>query len=294
MALRLEGSLVALVTPFVNDKVDAAKIRELVDWQIKNGTTGIVACGTTAEAPTLTEAEQDLIVETILDAAKGRVPVIVGTGSNNTRHVVERTQRAAKLGAQGALVVSPYYNKPTQEGLFQHFREVAKNTDLPIVVYNIQGRTGVNIETKTLARLAEACKNIVAVKEASGNLTQMSEVAVALGPNFAMLCGDDALTLPCMSVGGKGVISTIANIVPRQMADLARAALEGDYARALTLHQTLLPMAKVCFVETNPGPIKEAMAMAGMIQPELRLPMVRPDIGNKEKLREVLQSFKLV
>ncbi len=289
-----QGSFVALVTPFRNGQVDEAKLRELVDFHVANGTDGLVPCGTTGESPTLSHEEHKRVVAAVVEAARGRIPVVAGTGSNSTAEAVDFTRHAEQAGASAALVVNPYYNKPTQEGLYRHFRTVAEATSLPILVYNIQSRTAVNVETATLARLVRDCRNIAGVKEASGNLDQMSQVVAACGPGFSVLSGDDNLTLPLMAVGGHGVISVIANIVPRDTADMVHAALDGDFKRARELHYRLLPLARAAFLETNPIPIKEAMAMAGMLEPEFRLPMCRMGETNRETLRGILRQYALV
>ena len=289
-----QGSFVALVTPFRNGGVDEAKLRELVEFHVTNGTDGVIPCGTTGESPTLSHDEHKRVVEVVVDAARKRVPVIAGTGSNSTAEAIELTRHAERAGASGALVVNPYYNKPTQEGLYRHFRAVAESVTIPIIAYNIQSRTAVNVETATMARLARDCRNIVGVKEASGSLDQMSQVIAACGPTFAVLSGDDNITLPLMAIGGHGVISVIANIVPRETADLVHAALEGDFKRARDLHYRLFPLARAAFLETNPIPIKEAMAMAGMLEPEFRLPMCRMSDANRETLRGILRQYALV
>ena len=294
MSQGMQGSIVALVTPFRNGKVDEPKLRELVEFHVKQGTDGIVACGTTGEDPGLTPEEHERVVETIIATAAGRIFVIVGTGSNSTAHTIDLTGHAQRAGAQAALVVNPYYNKPTQEGLYRHFRAVAESTSLPVFVYNIQSRTAVNVETATLERLVRDCRNIIGVKEASGSLDQMSQVIAACGPDFIVLSGDDNITLPLMAVGGRGVISVIANIVPRDTADLVHAALDGDFKRARELHYKLYPLARAAFLETNPIPIKEAMAMAGMLEPEFRLPMCRMTDANRERLRAILKPYGLV
>ena len=288
------GSFVALVTPFRNGKVDEAKLRELVELHAANGTDGLVPCGTTGESPTLSHDEHKRVVEVVIDAARKRMKILAGTGSNSTSEAIELTRHAEKAGADGALVVNPYYNKPTQEGLYRHFRAVAESVALPIVVYNIQSRTAVNIETATMSRLVKDVKNINGVKEASGSLDQMSQVIAACGPAFSVLSGDDNLTLPLMAVGGHGVISVIANILPRETADMVHAALEGDIKRARELHYRLFPMARAAFLETNPIPIKEAMAMAGMLEPEFRLPMCRMSDANRETLRGIIRQYGLV
>jgi len=293
MKTTFQGSLVALVTPFRDGKVDEPKLRELVEFHIANGTDVLVPCGTTGESPTLSHDEHNRVVEIVIDAARGRVPVVAGTGSNSTAEAIALTAHAKKAGAAGALVVSPYYNKPTQEGLYRHFKAIAEAVDIPILVYNIQGRTAVNVETETMARLAKI-QNIVGVKEASGSLDQMTQVILACGPDFSVISGDDTLTLPLMAVGGRGVISVVANIVPRETADLTHAALEGDWKRARELSHRLFPLCRAMFIETNPIPVKEAMAMMGMIAPEFRLPLCRMADGNRERLRTVLQQFGLV
>jgi len=294
MKATFQGSIVAMVTPFKNGTIDEPKVKELVELHVKNGTDAIVPCGTTGESPTLSHDEHHRMVELTVAVAAGRIPVIAGTGSNSTTEAIGLTQHAERAGAKGALVVNPYYNKPTQEGLYRHFRAVAEATPLPILVYNIQGRTAVNIETDTMARLARDCQNIVGVKEASGSLDQMSQVILACGPDFSVLSGDDNITLPLLAIGGRGVISVIANIVPRETSEMVHAALDGDWKRARELHYKLFPLARAAFLETNPIPIKEAMAMAGMLEPEFRLPMCRMGDANRQKLRAILESYGLV
>ena len=288
------GSFVALVTPFKNGKVDEAKLRELVAMHVSSGTDGLVPCGTTGESPTLSHDEHKRVVEVVVDAAGRRIKVVAGTGSNSTAEAIDLTRHAERAGADGALVVNPYYNKPTQDGLYRHFRAIAESVAIPIVVYNIQSRTAVNIETPTLARLVRDVANIRGVKEASGSLDQMTQVVLACGPGFSVLSGDDNLTLPLMAVGGHGVISVIANILPKDTADMVHAALDNDWKRARELHHRLFPLARAAFLETNPIPIKEAMAMAGMIEPEFRLPMCRISDTNRETLRGVLRQYGLV
>jgi 4-hydroxy-tetrahydrodipicolinate synthase len=289
-----QGSIVALVTPFRGGKVDEATLRKLVEMHVAEGTDGIVPCGTTGESPTLSHEEHRRVVEIVIEAARGRVPIIAGTGSNATSEAIDLTRHAKQAGAAGALVVNPYYNKPTQEGLYRHFRAVAEAVDIPIVVYNIAGRTAVNIETDTMVRLVKDCRNIVGVKEASGSLDQMTQVILACGPDFIVLSGDDNLTLPLMSVGGRGVISVIANIVPRETAEMTHAALAGDWKLARELHWRLFPLARAAFLETNPIPVKEAMGMMGMLEPEFRLPMCPIGPANRERLRGVLVQHGLL
>ena len=288
MRRTFQGSLVAMVTPFHDGRIDEAKLRELVEFHVANGTDGLVPCGTTGESPTLTHEEHKRVVEIVIHQARGRIPVVAGTGSNSTAEAIGLTRHAAEAGAAGALLVTPYYNKPTQLGLFEHFRTIAQTVpDLPLIVYNIQGRTAVNLETETLARLAQI-PNIVGVKEASGSLDQMTAVILACGPDFTVLSGDDNLTLPLMSVGGRGVISVLGNFLAREVADVTHAALEGDWKRARDLHLKLFPICKAMFIETNPIPVKEAMAMLGMIRAEWRLPMCPMAPANREKLRQAL------
>jgi len=290
----IQGSIVAMVTPFRNGAVDEAKVRELVEWHVASGTDGIVPCGTTGESPTLTHDEHKRVVEIVVDAARGRIPIIAGTGSNSTAEAIDLTRHAKTAGARAALVVNPYYNRPTQEGLYRHFRAVAEAVDIPILVYNIQSRTAVNVETDTLQRLARDCPTIVGVKEASGSLDQMTQVILACGPDFSVVSGDDNLTLPLMSVGGRGVISVIANIVPRETAEMTHAALAGDWKLARELHLRLFPLCRAVFIETNPIPVKEAMAMMGMLEPEFRLPLCRMGDANRERLRAILTQHGLL
>jgi len=294
MSQTFQGSFVAMVTPFRNGKVDEAKLRELVAFHVTHGTDGLIPCGTTGESPTLNHDEHHRVVEIVIEAARGRIRVIAGTGSNSTAEAIDMPQHAERAGAAGALVVNPYYNKPTQEGLYRHFRAIAESVAIPVLLYNIQSRTAINVETDTLARLARDVKNIVGVKEASGSLDQMSQVIAACGPDFSVLSGDDNITLPLLAIGGSGVVSVIANIVPRETAELVHAALDGDWKRARELHYRLFPLARAAFLETNPIPIKEAMAMAGMLEPEFRLPMCRMSDANREKLRAILKPYGLI
>jgi 4-hydroxy-tetrahydrodipicolinate synthase len=294
MRRTFQGSLVALVTPFRNGAVDEAKLRELVEFHVRQGTDAIIPCGTTGESPTLSHDEHKRVVEIAIEAANGRVPVVAGTGSNSTAEAIDLTAHAKRAGATGALVVNPYYNRPTQEGLYRHFRAVAEAVDLPILVYNIASRTAVNVETDTMARLAKDCPNIVGVKEASGSLDQMTQVILACGPEFSVLSGDDNITLPLMAVGGRGVVSVVANFVPRETVEMTHAALAGDWKLARDLHLRLFPLCRAMFMETNPIPVKEAMAMMGMIEPEFRLPMCRMSEANRPRLRAILEQFGLL
>jgi 4-hydroxy-tetrahydrodipicolinate synthase len=289
-----QGSIVALVTPFRGGKVDEPTLKKLVEMHVAQGTDGIVPCGTTGESPTLSHDEHKRVVEIVIEAARGRLHVIAGTGSNATSEAIELTAHAKKAGATGALVVNPYYNKPTQEGLYRHFRAVAEAVDIPILAYNIAGRTAVNVETDTLVRIVKDCPNIVGVKEASGSLDQMTQVLLACGPDFTVLSGDDILTLPLMSVGGRGVISVIANFVPRETAEMTHAALAGDWKLARELHLKLFPLSRAAFMETNPIPVKEAMGMMGMLEPEFRLPMCPMGAANRERLKTILVQHGLI
>lgn len=288
------GSTVAIVTPFKNGQVDIPKFKELIEFQIKSGTQGIVPCGTTGESPTLTHEEHNLVVETCVATVKKRVPVIAGTGSNATAEAVALTQHAAKAGADGALVVTPYYNKPTQKGLYLHFKAVADSVKIPIILYNIESRTGRNIETDTVARLARDCKNIIGVKEASGNLQQMKDVRRACGEKFTLLSGDDALTLPVLEIGGVGVISVVANIIPKDVVALITAFIAGNKAKASEINDKMIPLIKAMFIETNPIPVKKAMELLGMCSSAMRLPLCDMEDANVEKLKMALQNYGLL
>lgn len=288
------GSIVAIVTPFKNGQVDIPKFKELIEFQIKSGTQGIVPCGTTGESPTLTHEEHNLVVETCVATVKKRVPVIAGTGSNATAEAVALTQHAAKAGADGALVVTPYYNKPTQKGLYLHFKAVADSVKIPVILYNIEGRTARNIETDTVARLARDCKNIVGVKEASGNLQQIKDVRRAGGDNFLVFSGDDALTLPVMEIGGVGVISVVANIIPKDVAALVTAFNSGNKSKASEINDKMIPLIKAIFIETNPIPVKKAMELLGMCSSEMRLPLCDMEDANIEKLKIALHNYGLL
>ena len=287
------GAIVAIVTPFKNGKVDEAALRKLVEFQIKNGTDGIVPCGTTGESSTLSHEEHDRVIEVVIDAAKKRVPVIAGTGSNSTAEAIRLTRHAYKAGADGALMVCPYYNRPTQEGLYQHYKAVAEAVPISIIVYNIPGRTGVNINPDTLARLAKI-KNIVGVKEASGSIKQMSDVIHLCGPKFDVLSGDDLFTLPLMAMGGHGVISVISNVAPADMAAMVDAFAAGDLKKARALHYKMTPLIDSLFVETNPTPVKAALAMMKKISYEVRLPLYKLSDANYEKLKKIVGSYGLM
>ncbi len=289
-----KGSIVAIVTPFKNGKIDEGKLRELIDFQIASGTAGIVPCGTTGESATLDVGEHEEVIRITIEHTKKRVPVIAGTGSNSTQEAIILTKDAEKSGADASLQVSPYYNRPTQKGLYEHFKAIAQSVKMPIILYNIAGRTGVNIEPDTIAKLAHDCKNIVAVKEASGSLDQMSRIKQLCPREFDLISGDDSLTLPVLSIGGTGVISVVANIVPQDVAGLVSAFLKGDLKKAQELHFKLLPLIKAVFLETNPIPIKTAMGLLGMSDPSLRLPMCPMSADNLEKLKQTLRDYGLL
>ena len=290
----LKGSIVAIVTPFKEGGIDEAKLKELVEFQIKNGTAGIVPCGTTGESPTLSTAEHERVIEICIKAAKKRVPIIAGTGSNSTEEAVSLTKHAADAGANAALIVSPYYNRPTQKGLYLHFKAIAASVDIPVILYNIAGRTAVNIEPATIAQLAKDCKNVIGVKEASGSLEQMSLVKHLCPDHFLLFSGDDALTLPILSIGGVGVISVVANIIPQAVVQLIDTFNKGDIKKAQALHYKLLPLIKAMFIETNPIPVKTAMGLMGMCSADLRLPLCPLSEENLAKLKKALKDFGLL
>jgi len=284
----------ALVTPFTRGgELDDAAVRRLGRRQIDAGVHFLCPCGTTGENPTLTDAERLRIVEILVDESGGRVPVLAGAGGYDTKEVIHTAREMARRGASGFLSVTPYYNKPTQEGLYQHYRAFAESTSLPIVVYNVPGRTGVNVEVATLARLAEI-PNIVGVKEASGNVSQMCEVCRAVPPDFIVLSGDDALTLPLMAVGGHGIVSVASNEIPAEMVRMVEAAERNDFAAARAYHARILPLMSINFVESNPQPVKSAMAAMGLLEEVYRLPMVAPTPESKARIAGVLKDLGLL
>ncbi len=288
-----KGSIVAIVTPFKEGRVDEDSFRDLIEFQIENGTSGIVPCGTTGESATLTVEEHGRVIDITVEAVKGRVPVIAGTGGNSTAEAIELTGHAKASGVDATLQVTPYYNKPTQEGLYQHFKAIAEAVSLPQILYNIPGRTGVNMLPETIARLADI-PEVVAVKEASGSLAQMAEVVQLAGEKITLLAGDDNVILPVLSLGGKGVISVIANMVPGQTADIIRTWEEGDINRARDLFYGLLPLCRAMFYETNPIPVKTSLALMGKIKGEFRLPMTPMLPENLERLKKALSEFGLI
>jgi len=288
-----KGSIVAIVTPFRNDAIDEEKLRELVEFQIASGTDGIVPCGTTGEASTLDYAEHDRVIEIVVQQVKGRVPVIAGTGSNSTTEAIEMTAHAKKIGADGALLVTPYYNKPSQEGLYRHYKAIADAVALPQVLYNVPGRTGVNLLPETVARLAEI-SNIVAIKEATGSLQQASEVLALCGDKLDLLSGDDFITFPMMACGAKGVISVVANIMPKEVAALVDAFRAGKMEEARQLHLKLLKISNAMFIETNPVPVKTAVALMGKASDEVRLPLAPMSDANRAKLAAIMKEYGLI
>ena len=288
------GSIAAIITPFKNNKVDEKRFEELIEFQIKNGTSGIVPCGTTGESATLSFAEHERVIEITIKQVNKRIPVIAGTGSNSTEEAIMLTRQAASAGADASLQVSPYYNRPTQKGLYEHFKAIANSVDIPIILYNIASRTGVNIEPETIARLAADCKNIVGVKEASGNLEQMARIKQLCPAHFDLISGDDGLTLPVLGIGGTGIISVAANIVPRDVVNMVAEFEKGNLKKAQHLHYKLLPLIKAIFIETNPIPVKTAMGLLGMCEPDLRLPLCSMAPENLEKLRKALKDYGLL
>lgn len=287
------GSIVALVTPFKDGKVDWESLEGLVEFHIKSGTHGIVPCGTTGESATLSHKEHHEVVKAVIKAVKKKVPVIAGTGSNSTEEAIELTRAAEADGADGALLISPYYNRPTQEGIYQHYKKVAAAVGIPLIVYNIPSRTGSKIEPETLARLSEI-KNIAGVKEATGSVDQAIDVLRLCKDRFAVYSGEDSLTFSLMALGGKGVVSTVANIIPKEMSELTQACLKGDWEKGRKLQFKLIPLIRAVFIETNPIPIKTALSLMGKCRGDLRLPLTPMSEPNLKKLKEALTAFGLI
>jgi len=290
-----EGSIVAMITPFdQNNKIDEQGIEELVEFHVKNGTDGIVPCGTTGESPTLSHEEHKKVIELTVKAVAGRVPVIAGTGSNSTEEAIDLTASAKELGADAVLLVMPYYNKPSQKGLYEHFKTIAEKVDIPGIIYNVPSRSGVNMLPSTLAELAEL-KNVVAVKEASGNLEQMAEVMYLCGKNITLLSGDDKILLPVLSIGGKGVISVVANIIPKEVSQMVKEFQKGNYQEAQDLFfKTIYPLSRAMFYETNPIPVKTAVRLMGLPAGNLRLPMIDMEDSHFQQLKKDLKEFNLL
>jgi 4-hydroxy-tetrahydrodipicolinate synthase len=283
------GALTALVTPFRNGQVDLKALRELVEAQIQGGIDGLVPCGSTGESVCLNYSEYRDVIRTVVDQTGGRVPVIAGAGSADTSHCIEFGKTARELKVDALMFVAPYYNRPTQAGLFAHFKKIATELPMPIVLYNIPGRTGVDVSLETLEKLADI-KNIVAIKEATGNVLRSQDIVATFGNRFSVLSGDDALTVAVMAVGGKGVISVSSNVIPRQISSVVHMFRSGDIAGSLALHQQLMPFHSAMFVETNPAPVKAALALLGRIAPEIRLPLVMPSEASQAKIRAAIEK----
>lgn len=288
-----KGSGVAIVTPYKEDGIDFDKLGELIDWHIAEGTDALIICGTTGEASTMTENEQKEAIRFAVEATDGRIPVIAGTGSNNTNHAIEMSKYAEEIGADGLLVVTPYYNKTTQKGLVAHYTAIADNVNIPIIVYNVPGRTGVNVLPKTLEKLSKH-KNIIAVKEASGDISQVAEIARICPKDFSIYSGNDDMVVPLMSLGGKGVISVVANIAPKDTHDMTMAFLNNDIEKAREIQLNMLGLIKALFIETNPIPIKTAMNLLGIDVGNLRLPLTDMVYSNLEKLKYELKEYGLL
>jgi len=288
------GTYTAIVTPFRNGRLDETALERLIKIQIKAGVDGIVPVGTTGESPTVTYEEHIHIIALSVRFAAGRIKVLAGTGANSTNEAIYLTENAERVGADGSLQVAPYYNKPTQEGLFQHFREIARHTGMPIMLYSIPGRCGVEIGVETIKRLTQSCNNVIGIKEAGGNPDRVSQLRAALGPRFEILSGDDSLTLPFMAVGARGVISVASNVIPRQVAQMVKAFAAGRMSSALKLHQRYYALFKDLFIETNPIPIKTALAMMGQIEDEYRLPLVRMSAKNRGALRATMKGCGVI
>ena len=289
----LQGAITAIVTPFKDGKLDEGAYRELIEFQIKGGINGIVPCGTTGESATLSHEEHKRVVEACVDQVKKRVPVVAGSGSNNTAEALELTLHAQAAGADYALLITPYYNKPTQEGLYQHFKTIAEGTSIPIVVYNVPSRTSVNLLPETVARLAEF-PNIAAIKEATGDLKQCAKIVELCGDKITLISGDDFTVLPLLAIGGKGVISVVSNVVPQDMAGMCAAFFKGDLKTAQKLHYKMWPLMEAMFYETNPTPAKTALKMMGKISGEVRQPLCPMSTANEDKLRQVLKKYGLI
>ena len=290
----LKGAFSALVTPFKNGAVDEEKYREFIEWQIQEGIDGLVPCGTTGESATLSHEEHEKVIRICIDQAKKRVPVIAGAGANNTSEAVSLTKFAKSAGADAVLHITPYYNKPTQEGIIAHFKAIAKEVSIPIIVYNVPGRTGLNVLPATMGRLYKEIPDVVGCKEATGNLTQISEIFEQVDDKFSLLSGDDFTLLPTMALGGTGVISVASNIVPKDYHDLCAAMLKGDLEAAKKVHFKVAELCRVCFVETNPVPVKTAVALMGKMAADVRLPLVSLQPKSEEIVKAALKNLKLV
>jgi len=290
----IHGSIVAIVTPFKNGSIDDNALKELIEFQIENGTHGIVPCGTTGESPTLSHEEHEYVIELAVKTVKKRIPVIAGTGSNSTDEALRLTKFAERIGADASLQVVPYYNKPTQEGLYLHFKKIASGVKIPLILYNIPGRSGVNMNPETIARLAKDCKNIIGVKEASGSIQQASKILYLCGLDFILLSGEDALNYPLQAIGGKGFITVTANVAPKDVSELYNTYVGGDINQTRELHYKLHPLNEAMFLETNPIPVKAALHLMGRIGEEIRLPLSPMSKGNLEKLKNALKDYGLI
>ncbi|RPI14114.1 MAG: 4-hydroxy-tetrahydrodipicolinate synthase [Ignavibacteriae bacterium] len=292
---KIQGTGTAIITPFKkNGAVDENALRKLVDWQIKNKVEFLVPCGSTGESATMTRGERRAVIEIVLDQTNGRVPIVAGTGTNSTTDSIHMTKDAKQIGVDTVLLVGPYYNKPTQEGFFQHFKTIAEECDVKVVLYNVPGRTGSNILPETTLRLAEEVKNVIAIKEASNNLEQIMQIIQHRPKDFAVLSGEDSLTLPIIASGGDGVISVVSNEVPKEFSDMVRFALQGNMQKAQDMHYKLFQLMKANFIESNPIPVKAALFMMGMIEENYRLPLVKMGKNNKDKFKKVLKDLKLI
>jgi 4-hydroxy-tetrahydrodipicolinate synthase len=287
------GAISALITPFRDGIVDEAALRELVEWEIQSGVDGVVPCGSTGESATLTHAEHERVIKLVIEQARRRVPVIAGTGSNSTAEAIRLTTYAREAGADAALLLSPYYNKPTQDGIYKHYKMIAASVDLPLIVYNIPGRTASNILPETFARMCEI-KQVVGIKESSGSLDQCSDILKVCGERLTLLSGDDSLTLPLMAIGAKGVVSVATNVVPREMHEMAAAVLAGDFERARLIHFKLLPLMRALFQETNPIPVKQACAFMRKCSNEMRMPLTPMSQGPADRLHAVMKELRLI
>ena len=289
------GSIVALVTPFTKSgKINEEKLRFLINWHIKNKTDGILVCGTTGESATLTHNEHKRVVDIAVNEARRRIPVIAGAGSNSTHEALDLAQHAKKAKADAILVITPYYNKPTPQGLYQHYKLIAKKVSLPLIIYNVPSRTGTNILPQTVARIYKDCKNVIGIKEANGSLDQITKMMSLVDNKFLLLSGSDEVTVPVLSVGGRGVVSVVANIVPGQMHDMAKSYLKGDTAKARKLQVYLYDLIKALFIETNPIPVKTSLGLMKLIEPNLRLPLCPMQTENLNALKKVLKKYKLI
>lgn len=292
---KFSGAITAIVTPFLpTGEVDVEALKKLVEFQIKNGISAIVPCGSTGEAATMDEEEKKLVIKTVVETAHKKVPVIAGAGSNDTAKAIKSSQIAKEAGVDALLHVTPYYNKPTPKGLMAHFKAIAEAVDLPIILYNVPGRTGSNVTAETTLKIAKEVPQVVGVKEASGNIGQIMDIIKGVSKSFSVLSGDDSMTFPLMALGGDGIISVAANEIPKAMSSLTKAALEGNWEKARKLHYEWLDLMNINFIETNPQPVKTALALMGKIKEVFRLPLVSMEEKNKEKLREVLTSHRLL